>query len=61
MSETTHAESRRESFCQYCGGKLQLGYHFKCHVCGDAYCYIHMGRHARAHSREVVPERVYAR
>lgn len=50
MSETTHARFDREAFCQYCGGRLQLGYHFTCHICGDAYCYIHMARHARAHA-----------
>jgi len=35
MSETTHAQSRRVTFCQYCGGKLHLGYHFTCHICGE--------------------------
>jgi hypothetical protein len=61
MSETTHAQSKRETFCQYCGGKLHLGYHFTCHICGDAYCYIHMARHARAHAPQPVSERVFAR
>ncbi|MDA4115180.1 MAG: hypothetical protein OK442_01330 [Thaumarchaeota archaeon] len=61
MSETTHAQSKRETFCQYCGGKLHLGYNFTCHVCGDAYCYIHMAKHARAHAPQRVSERVYAR
>ncbi len=58
MSETAHAKLDTESFCQYCGGRLHLGYHFSCHVCGDSYCYIHMSRHARAHSRQPVPQRV---
>lgn len=61
MSEATHAETKRETFCQYCGGKLTSGYHFTCHVCGDAYCYIHMTRHRRAHARQASPEHVYAR
>jgi hypothetical protein len=38
--------------CHYCGGKLDdYGYHWKCHVCGAAYCYVHMARHDRAHPR----------
>ena len=61
MSETTHAQFKRETSCQYCGGKLNLGYHFTCHICGDAYCYVHMARHARAHAPRQVSEKVYAR
>jgi hypothetical protein len=61
MSETTHAQFNRETSCQYCGGRLQLGYHFTCHICGDAYCYIHMAKHARAHAPRPVSEQVYAR
>jgi hypothetical protein len=60
MSETTNAQFNRETFCQYCRGKLHLGYHFTCHICGDAYCYIHMAKHARAHAPRPVSERVYA-
>jgi hypothetical protein len=61
MSETTHARSNREVFCQYCGAKLNLGYHFVCHLCGVAYCYIHMTRHARAHAAHPIQDQVYAR
>ena len=50
VSETTHAQIHRDAFCQYCGGRLNLGYHFACHLCGESYCYIHMTRHSRAHS-----------
>jgi hypothetical protein len=50
VSETTHASVLRETFCQFCGGKLALGYHFTCHVCGGAYCYSHMTKHSRAHA-----------
>ena len=51
MSETAHARSSRETFCQYCGGKVHLGYYFACHVCGTAYCYIHMAKHSKAHAQ----------
>ncbi len=61
MSETTHAEYNREAFCQYCGGKLSFGFHFTCHVCGGAYCYIHMAKHSRAHAPQRVPDPLYAR
>jgi len=62
MSETTHAETRREAFCQYCGGRLYLGFHFSCHVCGETYCYIHMDRHSRAHApRPLEHGQLYAR
>lgn len=61
MSEAAHAQFNCETFCRYCGGKLRLGYHFTCHVCGDAYCYIHMARHTRAHSPPPVTGQVYAR
>lgn len=61
MSETAHAQRNRDLFCQYCGGKLNLGYHYTCHLCGDAYCYIHMSRHARAHPRALETHQVYAR
>ncbi len=60
MSGTAHAQVDRETFCQYCGGRLHLGYHFECHICGDAYCYIHMARHSRAHSLGRLPQQVYA-
>ena len=56
MSETTHAQTKRSTaFCQYCGGKLNLGYFYKCHVCGETYCYIHMTRHSRAHTPRGFP------
>jgi len=29
-----------------------MGYFYTCHICGSAYCYIHMSRHARAHSSQ---------
>jgi len=60
MSETTHAEVSRESFCEYCGGKLRLGFNFICHVCGGTYCYIHMTKHSRAHPRQRLPDQIYA-
>ena len=50
MSESAHVRPDREASCQYCGGRLSLGYHFACHLCGGTYCYIHMTRHARAHA-----------
>jgi len=58
MSETTHANFTRAASCQYCGGRLNLGYHFMCHVCGTAYCYIHMAKHERAHAKSVFPKSV---
>lgn len=61
MNETAHAQLDHVSFCQYCGARLHLGYHFRCHVCGDSYCYIHMARHSRAHSLDRLPERVFAK
>ena len=61
MSETTHASVRRDAYCLYCGGRLNLGYHYVCHVCGDSYCYIHMSKHAKAHAGKTEAERVYAR
>jgi hypothetical protein len=61
MSETTHAQFTRQAFCQYCGGKLNLGYYFMCHVCGSAYCYIHMTRHDRAHAPAQVLDKIYAK
>jgi hypothetical protein len=63
MNDTAHAElERREEFCRYCGGRLRLGYHFTCHICGETYCYIHMARHSRAHApRPVEPGQIYAR
>jgi hypothetical protein len=61
MSETTtHAQVNREAFCVYCGGKLNLGYHFMCHLCGGIYCYIHMARHARAHAPQALRDQVNA-
>jgi len=60
MSEATHAEVSRESFCQYCGGKLRLGFNFACHICGVTYCYIHMTKHSRAHARHPVAGAIYA-
>jgi hypothetical protein len=54
LSETTHAQLSREAFCQFCGGKLSLGYHFACHLCDSAYCYIHMAKHAKAHPQQPV-------
>lgn len=50
-------ELKLDSHCQYCGGKLELGFHFKCHVCGANYCYIHMRRHDGAHPR--VPQVIF--
>ena len=62
MSETTHEGIGHHAFCQYCGGKVQLGFYFTCHVCGDVYCYIHMSRHSKAHApqAERQPTHVYA-
>ena len=48
--DASKAETQDEPTCRFCGGKFDLGYHFLCHTCGATYCYIHMGRHARAHS-----------
>jgi len=28
--------------CNMCGRILGMTFHFTCHVCGAAYCYIHM-------------------
>ena len=61
MSETTHEESKREAFCQFCGGRLNLGFHYTCHLCGEAYCYIHMTRHSRAHASHLLPIQSSAR
>ena len=61
MSEATHAQFKRETFCQYCGRRLHLGYHFECHICGEAYCYIHMARHSRAHASVLGAQHLYAR
>jgi len=44
-------EQARKSSCSFCGGKLTVGYHYTCHLCGAAYCFIHMSRHAKSHPR----------
>jgi len=28
--------------CRLCGRMLGVAFHFTCHVCGAAYCYVHM-------------------
>jgi len=28
--------------CALCGRMLGMTFHFACHVCGTAYCYVHM-------------------
>ena len=34
--------------CRFCRGLLpRFGYHWTCHVCGEAYCYIHLQRHPK--------------
>jgi tRNA(Ile2) C34 agmatinyltransferase TiaS len=61
MSEATHAQSKEAHFCRYCGGRLNLGYHFTCHYCGETYCYIHLSKHARAHAPRMLPIQASAR
>jgi hypothetical protein len=50
LDASRETEARDEPTCRFCGGKFDLGYHYMCHACGATYCYIHMGRHMRAHS-----------
>ncbi|MDA4116926.1 MAG: hypothetical protein OK455_01095 [Thaumarchaeota archaeon] len=61
MSEATRTQFKREAYCRYCGGKLNLGYNFTCHVCGETYCYIHLSRHSGAHTPEIGSRRVHER
>lgn len=44
-------ELRHQNRCSFCGARLSLGYHFTCHLCGAAYCYVHMSRHDTSHAR----------
>jgi hypothetical protein len=46
-------EQAHETHCVYCGSKLNLGYHFTCHVCRSAYCFIHMSKHDSTHPRSM--------
>jgi hypothetical protein len=50
LDASRETEAQDETICRFCGGELDLGYHYSCHVCGAAYCYIHMNRHRQAHS-----------
>ena len=45
------ASEQKRTYCEYCGGRLDLGYYFTCHICEKTYCYVHMTRHSRAHPR----------
>jgi hypothetical protein len=61
VSKATSTQSKREAYCHYCGGRLNLGYHFTCHVCGEAYCYIHLSRHSGAHTSQIDSRQVHVK
>jgi len=50
LDASRETETKDGPTCRFCGGKFDLGYRYMCHTCGATYCYIHMGKHARAHS-----------
>ena len=37
----TSTEQTEAPSCQVCGRRLQVGFHFTCHICGASYCYAH--------------------
>lgn len=37
----TSTEQAEVPSCGVCGRKLQVGFHFTCHVCGASFCYAH--------------------
>lgn len=37
----TSAEQTAAPTCGVCGRKLEVGFHFTCHICGASYCYAH--------------------
>lgn len=41
---------RKDVRCSFCDKQISKEYFFVCHICGERFCYIHMYRHARAHS-----------
>ena len=43
----------KKDYCGYCGGRLDVGYHYTCHICEKSYCYAHMTKHSRAHPKPV--------
>jgi hypothetical protein len=50
LDTSRERETQDVPVCRFCGGELDLGYHYTCHICDAAYCYTHMSRHMRAHS-----------
>ena len=51
MPSDSGSHDKKQGSCDYCGGRLDVGYHFACHVCEKTYCYVHMTKHSRAHPR----------
>ena len=37
----TSTEQAAAPSCGVCGRKLDVGFHFTCHICGASYCYAH--------------------
>jgi hypothetical protein len=50
LDASREIEKQDVPICLFCGGELDLGYHYTCQICGATYCYIHMDRHRRAHT-----------